>query len=59
MNNMTERTIEQNSALLAIDELIKFAFAKQMIKIADLDYSRNLLLSKFRFDEPYNPNVAI
>ncbi|WP_458121513.1 UDP-glucose--hexose-1-phosphate uridylyltransferase [Paenibacillus sp. Z6-24] len=58
-NNKAERNVEQNSALLAIDELVKFAFAKQMIKIADLDYSRNLLLSKFRFDEPYNPDVSI
>ncbi|WP_411347727.1 UDP-glucose--hexose-1-phosphate uridylyltransferase [Paenibacillus sp. WLX2291] len=58
MNN-TERTPEQNSALLAIDELVTFAFDKQLIKLADLDYARNLLLSKFRFDEPYDANVPL
>ncbi len=58
MNN-TERTNEQNQTLLAIDELVKFAFDKQMIKVADLDYARNMLLSKFRFDEPYDANVPL
>lgn len=57
MSNPVERTAEQNSALLAIDELIKFAFDKGLIKGADIDYGRNLLLKQFHFDEPYNPDV--
>lgn len=57
MSNQVERTTEQNSALLAIDELIKFAFDKGLIKGADIDYGRNLLLKQFHFDEPYNPAI--
>ncbi|GIO33996.1 MULTISPECIES: UDP-glucose--hexose-1-phosphate uridylyltransferase [Paenibacillus] len=40
-------------ALAAIEQLVRFALERRLIEPLDEDYSRNLLLSLFRFDEPY------
>ncbi|WP_310549695.1 UDP-glucose--hexose-1-phosphate uridylyltransferase [Paenibacillus glufosinatiresistens] len=55
MNNETEHHAPAGGerALLAIEELLLFAAAKRLIEPEDIDYSRNVLLEQFRFDEPY------
>ncbi|MGM1046698.1 MAG: UDP-glucose--hexose-1-phosphate uridylyltransferase [Bacillota bacterium] len=57
MENLTARTPEMEDALHAIERLVLFALRKGLIKEADYDYSRNLLLEDLGFSEPYNGQV--
>jgi len=53
--NMNEAngTTEQRQALIAIEQLIRFALERRLIEPLDEDYGRNLLLDLFGFSEPY------
>ncbi|WP_106768430.1 UDP-glucose--hexose-1-phosphate uridylyltransferase [Paenibacillus faecalis] len=53
MENQTARTPEMEKALHAIERLVLFALRKGLIREADHDYSRNLLMEDFGFSEPY------
>lgn len=53
----TARTPEQNEVLHAIEQLIQYAFQQKLIEAADEDYSRNLLLHQFQFNEPFDGEV--
>ncbi|NMO96796.1 UDP-glucose--hexose-1-phosphate uridylyltransferase [Paenibacillus lemnae] len=44
---------ESRQALHAIEQLVTFAYNHGLIQEADIDYSRNLLLEEFGFDEPF------
>ncbi|MFB5268067.1 UDP-glucose--hexose-1-phosphate uridylyltransferase [Paenibacillus enshidis] len=43
----------REAALEAIERLTAFATSRGLIEEADIDYSRNLLLERFGFDEPF------
>ncbi|MGG4342884.1 UDP-glucose--hexose-1-phosphate uridylyltransferase [Paenibacillus lautus] len=57
MNAATSGTPESKQVLHAIEMLVRFALHKGLIKEADADYSRNLLLEDFGFSEPYGDEV--
>ncbi|KHF34715.1 Galactose-1-phosphate uridylyltransferase [Paenibacillus sp. P1XP2] len=53
--NMNEAngTTEQQQALVAIEQLVRFALERRLLEPLDEDYGRNLLLELFGFSEPY------
>lgn len=53
MNNENKLTPAAHKALHAIEQLVLFAQRQQLIAPADEDYSRNVLLEQFGFNEPY------
>lgn len=57
MDMTTASTPEAKQALYAIEMLVKYALQKGLIREADVDYSRNLLLEDFGFSEPYLEEV--
>ncbi|HAF99711.1 UDP-glucose--hexose-1-phosphate uridylyltransferase [Paenibacillus lactis] len=57
MDMTTASTPEAKQALYAIEMLVKYALQKGLIREADVDYSRNLLLEDFGFSESYLEEV--
>lgn len=53
MQNDNNASPSGQKALYAIEQLVLFARQQQLIKPADVDYSRNELLDQFGFSEPY------
>lgn len=57
MNAVTSGTPDAKQVLHAIEMLLRYALHKGLIQTADVDYSRNLLLEDFGFNEPYGEEV--
>lgn len=57
INENSQSSVAAEKALHAIERLVLFAHRRTLIEAADLDYSRNQLLSLFGFDEPYAGTV--
>lgn len=53
-----QATTTSEQALLQIERLVHFAYEQNMIQATDMAYARNALLDLFKFDEPYEHNVA-
>ncbi|MFC3750042.1 UDP-glucose--hexose-1-phosphate uridylyltransferase [Paenibacillus sp. GCM10012306] len=57
MDNEKITAASGQEALHAIEQLVLFALRQDLIKPADVDYSRNLLLDQFGFTEPFAGEV--
>jgi len=53
MHNENHITPAGHKALHAIEQLVLFALRQQLISPSDEDYSRNVLLEQFSFNEPH------
>lgn len=52
MSIQTDVNVKEQ-ALIAIEQLVAYAYHKQMIEREDIHFARNELLALFQFDEPY------